>query len=341
MWRFLSIAVGLALASGGVTAAALQRPEGGPAPQERAQTIVVEPGDQLIADAFGIDDELMRDDEDPGEPGTIVRRLAIMPGRGVELGVSITDLDAEQLKTTTGAVVEEVREESAAAKAGIQKGDVITEFDGEHVRSARHLSRLVAETAEGRTVKTAVLRAGKRVDLTVTPAAPAHAGREFDVRPDLAPKIERFVRPGERGDFERHFFSDELPMKRFGPREFEFRSAPEFGFGPTAGRGRLGIGIQNLTPQLAEYFGTKDGVLVTTVKPDSPAAKAGLKAGDVITTINGKPVNDAGDLAEVVRRSDDGAKLEIGYTRDKKPATASASVPAVEKPRSPDSLKPI
>jgi hypothetical protein len=62
----------------------------------------------------------------------------------------------------------------------MKKGDIITDFDGEHVRSARHLSRLVAETPEGRTVKTAVLREGKRVDLSVTPESGTHAGRRIE-----------------------------------------------------------------------------------------------------------------------------------------------------------------
>ena len=57
----------------------------------------------------------------------------------------------------------EVDEESAAAKAGIKTGDVVTSFDGERVRSARQLERLVEETPAGRTVKMALQRAGRRV----------------------------------------------------------------------------------------------------------------------------------------------------------------------------------
>ena len=84
--------------------------------------------------------------------------------------------------------------------------------------------------------------------------------------------------PGDRrrgpGPGSRKFFFDVRPPRAGGPGDF-MCSSP--------GRGRLGVGIQELTPQLAEYFGTKDGVLVTSVEPETPAAKAGLKAGDVIT----------------------------------------------------------
>jgi S1-C subfamily serine protease len=106
-------------------------------------------------------------------------------------------------------------------------------------------------------------------------------------------------------------------------------------------RGRLGVGIQELTPQLAEYFGTKDGVLVTSVEPDTPAAKAGLKAGDVITSINGRTVNDGGQLIEAVQSADDGADLTVGYVRDKKAATAKATLEPREKEKVERRVQPI
>ena len=76
------------------------------------------------------------------------------------------------------------------------------------------------------------------------------------------------------------------------------------------GRGRLGIGIQELTPQLGEFFGTDKGVLVTSVQADSPAAKAGLKAGDVITALGDAPVSSPSDLMRAVRRADEGSDAD-------------------------------
>ena len=72
-------------------------------------------------------------------------------GGGPEIGVSIRDVEAGS-PGSAGAQVERVREDSPAEKAGIRAGDVITQFDGERVRSARQLSRLVAETPAGRSV---------------------------------------------------------------------------------------------------------------------------------------------------------------------------------------------
>ena len=73
--------------------------------------------------------------------------------------------------------------------------------------------------------------------------------------------------------------------------------------------GRLGVTIQELEAQLAEYFGTSKGVLVNSVTADSPAARAGLKAGDVVTAVNGKAVAEPSELIEAVQAVEDGATL--------------------------------
>ena len=65
---------------------------------------------------------------------------------------------------------------------------------------------------------------------------------------------------------------------------------PQFAF---YGRARLGVGVQDLTEQLGDYFGTSQGALVTAVDDNTPAKEAGLKAGDVITKINGEAVRDS------------------------------------------------
>lgn len=71
---------------------------------------------------------------------------------------------------------------------------------------------------------------------------------------------------------------------------------------------RIGASTLQLTKQLAEYFGIADGkgVLITAVTDDGPAAKAGLKAGDVITAIDGEKVDGAGDLARGINKNKDG-----------------------------------
>jgi len=294
------VAAALVLASAGTTAAVL--PDTGPAARQQDQQ-----WKRPAAPDTSDDDGAVRD---------VQRRIQVMGGEDVQIGVTIRDLEPDQARTMSGAVVADVREDSPAAKAGLKSGDVITEFDGERVRSARHLARLVGETATGRPAKVALQREGRRVDVLVTPeTGMAFGGGNFYYRqmPDHEFELNgpNFDVPAMRGMLEEHAHG--------GPNSPDVMTW-------TAGRGRLGIGIQSLTPQLAEYFGTKAGVLVTSVDADSPAAKAGLKAGDVITAVGDTQVTSPTDVTHAVRRADEGADLSIGYTRDKKSATAKARI---------------
>jgi S1-C subfamily serine protease len=100
--------------------------------------------------------------------------------------------------------------------------------------------------------------------------------------------------------------------------------------GMMPGRGRLGVTVDSLTDQLAGYFGAPDGgALITTVRKDSPAEKAGLKAGDVITSVNGERVRDAADVTRTIARVDEGT-VTVDYLRERKPGTAKATVEARE-----------
>ena len=87
------------------------------------------------------------------------------------------------------------------------------------------------------------------------------------------------------------------------------------------GSGRLGITVDDLSPQLAEYFGTKEGVLVTSVQDASAGAKVGLKAGDVITSVNGSAVDDPAELRRRLQNVDEGEEFTLTVMRDKKPQT--------------------
>jgi len=234
---------------------------------------------------------------------------------GSYIGVSVRDTDAAdaqraKLQQATGAVIDEVRGDSPAAKAGLRAGDVITRFDDERVRSARHFERLVADTPDGREVAMTVVRAGANVDLRITPeAAPSAFAFTDSLRSSLR----------------------DLDARMPELRDFEFRmpdnftvAAPRIEVNPRLGyslvmRGRLGVGVQDLTDQLAEYFGATGGVLVTSVDDDTPARAAGLKAGDVITKVDGEDVNTTAEL----RRRLDRAEGEITLTiiRDRREQT--------------------
>jgi serine protease Do len=236
-----------------------------------------------------------------------------MSGGGSHLGVNLSDLgrdDRTRLKLTDerGALVKEVQPDTPAAKAGLKADDVIVRFDGEAVRSVAQLSRLVRETPAGRPVTIEVSRGGAMQRLTAT----LEEGRGFnhllrdvgdmhiEVPPVPAvpampplPPIEPFMKEGiDRA--QRNFFIQRP--------------------------GRLGITYQELSGQLARYFKVADGaLLVSDVSADSPAGKAGLRAGDVIVQVNGHPVSHGQDLREQVAKAEAGSQLTLGVQRDGKP----------------------
>jgi S1-C subfamily serine protease len=85
------------------------------------------------------------------------------------------------------------------------------------------------------------------------------------------------------------------------------------------------VQVNELTPQLAEYFGASGGgVLVSGVTKDSPADRAGLRAGDVITSINGDRVRDTGDLVDELRDAE--GEVTVGIVRDKKESTVKTTI---------------
>jgi S1-C subfamily serine protease len=249
------------------------------------------------------------------------RALDVLGGRGSQIGVSIRDLRDDDKGAQAGVVVEEVSADSPAEKGGIKKGDIITEFDGERVRSVRQFTRLVQETPAGRKTPATVMRDGQRVTVSVEPRESSafgafrdldglrvfgDLGRDFDFAfptPAVPPAPQ--ARPG----------TPVPPAAPAPPVPPDFQS---FIWRSTTG---LGITVSDLSTQLAEYFGAKDGVLVTAVTENSAGAKAGLKAGDVITSFNGGSVTNPADLRRRIQRLDVGDEFTIGIVRDKKPQT--------------------
>jgi serine protease Do len=236
------------------------------------------------------------------------RRVIQLDGRGSQLGVTVSDTD-----DATGVRVDTVDDDSAAARGGVKAGDVVVEFDGERVRSARQLTRLVQETPAGRAVKMTVRRGTDRQTLDVTPDARESFAWNGRLGPELEREIERGMERGLR----------DLP-ERIEPF-FNFRF--DGGIPATGARGRLGVQVEGLSEQLASYFGVKDGgVLVAGVTADSPAAKAGVKAGDVITRVNGEPVKDPRDLVQALGEVKGDGVVSLDLVRDKKATSVTATI---------------
>jgi serine protease Do len=248
------------------------------------------------------------------------RALEIITG-GSRIGVSIRDLeDADKTAAkgvTTGVVVEEVSTESPAEKAGIRRGDAIVEFDGERVRSVRQLTRVVQETPAGRTVQAAIVREGQRSTVSVTPRE--GSGFRFEGLDDLANLRYKLAPTPPR--------APEPPRPPSPPADWVFDGL----VGRSANS--LGISVSTLSSQLAEYFGTKEGVLVSSVTDNSAAAKAGIKAGDVITSFNGTAVNDPSDVRRRVADLSDGDEFTIAVMRDKKAVTLKGKAERPERRR--------
>lgn len=92
----------------------------------------------------------------------------------------------------------------------------------------------------------------------------------------------------------------------------------------------IGVHLTELSPELREHFGAPQGagVMISSVDADSPAAKAGLKVGDVVTKAGGSLVSRASDLSRAVRETEAGGKLSLAIVRDKTPTTLEVAVAA-------------
>jgi serine protease Do len=236
---------------------------------------------------------------------------------GSYLGVYIREVGAEDvdrldLDRERGALVTGLAEDGPAAAAGLEENDVIVSWNGSPVESAAQLRRLVSETPAGRRVAVGVSRDGKvrTVDVKLGERGGVSSWRA--ITPEARVRVERNL---ERSREQLAKVRERLA--EIGPRSFVFLRG-----------GRMGVGLQSLTGQLAEYFGLsdRDGVLVTTVTDGSAAAKAGLKAGDVILALDGEDVGSPGDVARRVAAAEPGP-VAVRILRDRKERTVTVELP--------------
>jgi S1-C subfamily serine protease len=250
-------------------------------------------------------------------PATAQESRAVVRSFGsASLGLSIREVTGEdavkaKMAQPSGVYVESVIEGSPASKAGVQAGDIVIDFDGERVRSASHFTRLVQESVPNRQVSAVVMRGTSRQTLTVVP----QAGGAFTLRSNEA-------RRRLQGTLQNQL-----------PRDFSLRIDPDTlrNRAPATGR-TLGVTVSPLTDQLASHFGVKQGVLVSSVSDNSPAASAGIRAGDVITAVNGQNVSSSADVTRAMRAAS-GDSVEIVVTRERKSLSLKATLPARTTPR--------
>ncbi len=251
------------------------------------------------------------------EPATADRSFSFLMDGGAFLGVGTEDISKENMvrygmREVRGAGVTKVVKDSPAEKAGLKEGDVILRFDGESVTSARKLSRLVGESAPDQTVRIMINRGGAEQELSATLS-------QHSMKNLLGAAIKDDVLKGIEKDW---------PHIQTGDGDFVFTYG--------ANR-RIGVSTQTLTKQLADYFGAKDGgLLITSVNENSPAARAGLKAGDVITAVDGEKVDSSGDIVRAINKKEAG-EISLAILRDHNSRTINLTP---EKSKEPTILRP-
>jgi membrane-associated protease RseP (regulator of RpoE activity) len=218
------------------------------------------------------------------------------------LGIRMQEIEgglAEALgmKEGAGVLVGQVIEGSPASTAGLEQGDIIVKVDGSPVGTPGELRALVQDKGTGDPVSIDVMRDGKSKTIRVTLG-------EAEEDEAFAPRA--FGPMGEHHDEE------------FGE-----------GFSWTEGKhGYLGVKTQPLSKELAQFFGVQggEGALVSEVVPDTPASKLGLRAGDVITKVNGVSVDGPGELTDAVRRIDQAKEVDIEWVREKRVRSGKAAI---------------
>lgn len=231
----------------------------------------------------------------PGMPGEPPMAFSFFLDGGSFIGVYAEDVNKEDMgrygmREVRGVAITQVVKDSPAEKAGLRKDDVILRFEGDSVTSVRKLNRLVSEVAPDQTVRLTISRGGAEQDVSVTVGKRDNSMNTFRSLEGLE-GLDRLMPPGAK------VWKWEGQAPGADGRIFAFGN-----------NRRIGVTSMQLTKQLADYFGISDGkgVLVTSVADDSPAAKAGLKAGDVITAIDGERIEGAGDLARGINNKKDG-----------------------------------
>ncbi len=233
--------------------------------------------------------------------------LLTHPSQGY-LGVGTRDIDNDRatqlkLKDARGAEVITVDHDAPAGKAGLRVHDVILQMNNQPIEGEADLGRMLRETPAGRTVTILVSRDGQQMTFTVQLVD--RSTLEADAWSQHIP-----VEPDDDDDIS-------LPSQQSGPGN-GFISA--FGMNPSY----TGLELDMLGPQLANFFGVHDGqgLLVKRVDDNSPAAAAGLRAGDVITKVNGRTVATTNQWLHTIH-ANRGKQIQLTVVRDRKESTVN------------------
>jgi len=237
----------------------------------------------------------------PQSPRSTIFRGAANRGY---LGVGVVELTDDRvkalnLKDNQGVEVKRVDENSPAAKAGLKENDVILEVNGKGVEGIEQFQTSIGETSSGTKVSLTIWRNGARQTISAT----------LDTRPNI------FT-----------FNAPDFPLPPIPPMpQVPFNGVNPF---PTIPGASPVVGFEGeaLNPQLAEFFGVKEGVLVRFVNAKTPAERAGLKAGDVVVKVNGTPVTNPREISGLVRASRNKKAIAFTVVRNKKEMSLNVEI---------------
>ncbi len=230
-------------------------------------------------------------------------------GTSAYLGVDISDITAERLsalklREEKGVEVTMVDQDAPAGKAGLKEHDVILSMNGTAIESGAQLRRMIHETPAGRVVTLGISRDGQPMTVKV---------QLGDKRKEYA-----FNGPNMKD------FHVEIPEVHVMPDI----DIPSMQIVVATQSARSGLMVENITQQLGEFFGVKNGngVLVRSVEKGSRAEKAGFRAGDIVVKVNDHQVHDTSDFTHAVK-SRSGNSVTVGIIRDKKEQNLNLTLP--------------
>ena len=242
---------------------------------------------------------------------------ATVSGAQGYFGVDVRDVTADQigplkLKEARGAEIILVDHDAPAGKAGLREHDVVLQMNGQAIEGRDQIRRMLRDSPPGKTITLIISRDGQL--MTVTSQMSTHEAVDREALENRLTVPEPQTPPSES--------AENGSLGGSSTSDSSVRGGNSF-MGPMVmNPAYTGLYLAKMTSQLAGYFGVSSGsgLLVCSVQPNSPAATAGMHAGDVVIRANTRPILTPNDWDKVIKNSH-GQPLTIVILRDKKEQT--------------------
>jgi serine protease Do len=235
------------------------------------------------------------------------------------LGIDLRDISQDELgtlklKEVRGAEIVLVDHDAPAGKAGLREHDVVLQMNGQTISTKEQISHMLRECAPGRLITLLISRDGQQMTVTAQMSTHEEVDRDAWEHHVMAPDLEM----NDSGEASNAVAPSQASPQVHGGNSFigsVLRSSPY-----------TGATLEKMPAQLADYFGAQSGhgLLVMSVKPNSPEALAGLHAGDVVVRANERPVASTSDWTKAIKNSK-GKPFSVVVLRDKKEQTLTLS----------------